>query len=273
MKKSILWIALILIVSGCSQKKAVEETFLGLPTQYFLFPEYLKGKVKEMHETNYWAVEQNGTYVKGKPMTWKDLDSTGSVKNTIELFDENGNMIKESIIDENNVVRNYTAITWENGKMKTFERYFADTLNNYYKPEFNEKGMLSGGKNFRAKKDTLISSNKLYYDASGNFIGYEFYNYKNVKRSVQEFTLNSNRSVTEVRFLNANDSLVQKFTQVYNDKNFLTSQVVEVVKPASTVIWKFTPLKYDDHGNCTQFLQDEDSGKFKFITERTFVYY
>jgi hypothetical protein len=120
---------------------------------------------------------------------------------------------------------------------------------------------------------TLISSNKLYYDGNGNFIKYEFYNYKNAKRATQEFTLNSNRSVTEVRFLNPNDSLVQKFTQNYDNKNFLTSQVVEVLKPASTIIWKFTPLKYDERGNCTQFLQDEDNGKFRFITERTFLYY
>ncbi|HLN54729.1 MAG TPA: hypothetical protein VK207_01985 [Bacteroidales bacterium] len=269
MKKTILWIAAILMAAGCAQKKTEEKTVLGLGTQYYLFPENLKGKVKEMHETNFWATEQDGKFTKGAPMTWKDLDSVGSLKNTIEYFDESGSVVKEENIDENNTVR-YRMVKSSPDK---WERFRADTSYSYIKPELSAAGVLTGLKIYRTGKDTLVQAQVLSYDGNGFLTKLEFFNYKNEKAGTQELTTNKEGLLTNVRFLNGKDSLVQSIAQKFDDNGFMTEQNVDVVKPAEKIIWKFTPLKFDDHGNWTMEVQDVDNGKFRFITERTYVYY
>jgi len=273
MKKAFSWILVILLVSSCGQKKAEDKTLMGFGSQYVFFPEKLNGKVKEMHETNYWAVEQDGKFTKGNPMTLKDLDSVGTLRNAIEYFDESGNLTKEESIDENNVVLVRTARTFENGKNVKVERFRADTSYVYSKPEYNAEGLLTGGKYYRTGKDTLVQTQVLSYDGNGNLTKLEYLNYKNEKAFTQELTVDEEGHVINLRFLNNRDSLSQSIEQKFDNKGFLTDQIARVVKPAQTIIWKFTPLKYDDHGNHILWLQDIDNGKFKFLTERTFIYY
>lgn len=269
MKKTIIWIAAILLVCGCSQKKAEEKTVLGLGTQYYMFPENLKGKVKEMHETNFWATEQDGKYTKGSPMTWKDLDSVGSLKNANEYFDETGSLVKEENFDEKNAVR----FRMVKSSPDKWERFRADTGYAYIKPEFNAGGLLTGEKIYRTGNDTLVQTQVLSYDGNGFLSKIEYFNYKNEKAGTQEFTTNKEGLVTNIRFLNGKDSLVQTFDQKFDDKGFMIEQNVNIVKPPQKIIWKFTPYKFDDKGNPLQWLQDVENGKFRFITERTFVYY
>ena len=91
MKKIIFLILIIsLIIGSWSNKKPLEKTVLGMWTDYYFIPNTLKGKVKEVKELNYWAIEKDAKIAKGELMTKKDLDSVGSTPNLIAYFDDKG---------------------------------------------------------------------------------------------------------------------------------------------------------------------------------------
>ncbi len=87
MKKMILYCCIIAIIAGaCARNKPTEKTVLGMGSNYYLIPQTFNGKIKEIKEINYWAIEKDGQITKGQMMTKKDLDSIGSTPNLIVNF-------------------------------------------------------------------------------------------------------------------------------------------------------------------------------------------
>jgi hypothetical protein len=274
MKKiTIIWIVALIFNLGCTQKKPVEKTIFGMGTDYMYFPEVLNGKVKELRETNYWAAKKDGKIIKGDMATWKDLDSIGSTRNLIAYFDINGTLTKYELLDENNVIRNSTVFTIENGKYVRFEFKIKDSTNQYVIPEYDSRGYIAGGKVYRPKVDTLIYSFKITNDDKGNYTRIENFDFKNQKASYQVFTLNDLGKIIETKFFNKYDTLRQTFINTYNDKGFLATQKVYIEKPKSTNSWDVQDLEFDDHGNALLIYSIVDEGKFKLVAERTYVYY
>jgi hypothetical protein len=274
MKKiTIYWILAIFIAWGCTQNKLVEKTIFGIGTDYVYFPEVLKGKIKELKETNYWAVEKDGKITKGNPATWKDLDSVGSTKNLVAYFDNTGILTKYDLLDENNVVRNSTVVTIENGKWGRWEFKTKDSTYQYMISEYDSKGYFAGGKVFSAKVDTLVSRFVITNDDKGNYTKIENFNFKNQKGYYQVFTLNELGKVIETKFFNKYDTLRQTFVNTYNDKGNLATQKVYVEKPKTIESWDVQDLEFDDHGNVLLIYSNIDKGKFKLVAERTYIYY
>jgi hypothetical protein len=109
-----IWIPAAFIAAACTQKEPIEKTILGMGTDYSLIPETLKGKVKLVRETNYWAVEKDGKLIKSDQMTWKDLDSINSTKDLIAYFDEYGAIKQYDHFDVNNLIHDSNTGTAEN---------------------------------------------------------------------------------------------------------------------------------------------------------------
>ena len=274
MKKiTIICILAIIFAWGCTQKKPVEKTILGMGTDYLYFPEVLNGKIKELRETNYWAAEKDGKITKGNPTTWKDLDSVGSTKNLIAYFDMTGALTKYDLLDENNLIRYSTIGTIEYGKYVRWEDKLKDSTYQYTIPEYDSQRYFVGGKVYRPIVDTLISRFVIKNDEKGNYTKIENFNFKNQKGSYQVFALNELGKVIETKFFNKYDTLRQTFVNTYNDKGFLTIQKVFIEKPKSTNVWDVQDLEFDDHGNVLLIFSNIDKGKFKLVAERTYIYY
>ena len=65
MRKIVMIIILASIVVGCKKKEQPCTTVLGLGTPYLFINEFMIGKVKEVKETLYWAMEEHGLVKKG----------------------------------------------------------------------------------------------------------------------------------------------------------------------------------------------------------------
>jgi hypothetical protein len=273
-KLTVFFIVLMLIGSGCTQKKPAEKTILGMGTDYVYFPETLNGKIKELRETNYWAAEKDGKITRGNPITWKELDSIGSTRNLVAYFDINGVVTRYDLVDENNVVRNSNIGTFENGKGIRWESKQNDSTLLYMIPEYDTKGSFVGGKTYRPIADTVINSFAISYDENGNYTRIENFNYKGMKGSYQVLIYhNEPMKVIETQFYSKDDTLRQTFRTTFSEKGFLQLQEVIIEKPKSTETWKVQDLSFDDHGNWLQALNDVDEGKFRLVAERTYVYY
>ena len=263
----------MLIICSCAQQKPVEKTVLGIGTDYMYFPESLTGKIKELRETNYWAVEKEGKIIKGDPATWKDLDSVGSIRNLVAYFDDKGTLTRYELIDEKNVIRNSIVGTLENGKVVRWDFKSKDSTTQYVIPEYDNKGYFVGGKTYRPIADTIISRFVLTYDDNGNYTRVENFDFKNMKRSYQVFSLNELQKVIEVKFYSGDDTLRQTFMNTYNDKGLLATQTVTTERPKSVIKWDVQDLLFDDNGNLLQCYSNVDDGKFKLVAERTYIYY
>jgi len=270
---TIIWILTTFFAWGCSQKKPVERTILGMGTDYMYYPEVLNGKIKVLKETNYWAAEEDGKITKGVPATWKDLDSINSIKNFVAYYDNSGVLTRYDHIDENNVIRSSSVATVENGVYVKWENKSKDSTVNYMIPEYNSKKYLTGGKIYRPIVDTLISGFVITYDEKGNYTRIEYFDSKNQKRSYQVFTLNDLGNVIEVKFYSGADSLLLTFENTYNDKGFLVSQKSINENQKETSLWISEEMEFDDHDNVVLISNNIDDGKFRIVAERVYTYY
>jgi len=274
MKKNTFISGLImLIVCSCAQQKPVDKTVLGIGTDYIYSPETLTGKIKELKETNYWAVEKDGKITKGNPISWKDLDSVGFSKNLVACFDDNGALTRYDLVDEDNLIRNSFVGTIENGKIIRWDFKSKDSTTQYVIPEYDSHGYFIGGKMYNPIADTLVMSFIITNNEKGNYTKLEYFNFKNLKESYQVFSLNGLGKVLETKFFNKYDTLRQTFINTYNDKGFLATQTVNIERPKSTVNWEVQDLLFDNHGNWLQCYSNANKGEFKLFTERIYVYY
>lgn len=267
-----IWI-LAIILACCTRQKTDEKTILGMGTDYVYFPEVLNGKIKEVREINYWAVEKDGKITKGTPATWKDLDSVGSTKNLVAYFDNMGSLTKYDLLDENNVIRNSTIAISENGKVVRWDFKLNDSTYQYMIPEYDSQGFYVYGKFYKPLADTLLRRVVITNDKKGGYTRFEYFNFNNQKGSYQIFILNDLGKVIETKFYTRDDTLRQTFMNTYNDKGSLSAQKILIEKPKSSIAWNVQLLKADEHDNSLLVYNNIDEGKFKLIAERTYVYY
>jgi hypothetical protein len=273
MKKfTLLGLVIALILGSCARNKPVETTLLGMWTDYYLIPATLKGKVKEMKELNYWAIEKDGKTIKGELMSKKDLDSIGSTPNLVAWFDEKGNLTKYDNLDRENVIQSNIG-TIENSKYVRWDYKLKDTAFQYVIPEYDNLGYLVGAKIYRPLVDTLVNKVVLAHDSKGNTTRFEYFNYKNQKTGYHICSLDEKGNYTEAKYFNKNDSLAYTLTNIYDTTGSIIKQQTLDEKTKSTGIWDFKDLKFDDHGNWIEISVNIDNGKFKIFSERSYIYY
>jgi hypothetical protein len=262
----------ILFAFGCTQKKPAEKTVFGMWTDYYLIPNTFKGKVKEMKELNYWAVENDGKITKGELMKRKDLDSVGSTPNLIAYFDDHGIMTRYDRLDKENIAQSRIG-TIENGKYKRWDEKVKDSTTSYFIPEYDNSGFIVGAKGYGPLSDTLISKLVAVHDSKGNFTRFEYFDYKNQRTGYHVCTLDEKGNLLEAKYFNKDDSLRSTLTNIYDDNSNMIKQLTTTEKPKSTSTWDYKDLKLDDHGNVIEYYSNIDNGKYKIYTERIFIYY
>jgi hypothetical protein len=269
---TIIFLIASVIIAGCTQKRPSQKTILGLGTDYFMYPETLNGKIKEVRELNYWAVEKQGKTIKGQALTWKELDSIGSTKNFAAYFDTSGVLTRYELLGDDNLPRYCEIGTIVNGKIVKWESKIKDSLTYYAIPQYDNKGFIVGGSGYRPVNDSLLGKQVLAHDGKGNYTKIEFFNNRNERTSYRDFTLNSEGKVTGSKLFNMKDSLVNIQKNTYNRKGSLTK--TEIFKNSKLVsLWKMTENSVDDHGNCLETICDINKGKFKIIIMRAYIYY
>lgn len=263
----------IFIITGCAQNKIVEKTILGMGTDYYLMPETMKGKVKEVKERNYWAIEKDGKMTKGNLMTWGELDSIGSTHNFIAYYDSSGLLTRYDRLDDQDAIVNSTFTTIENGKWTRLEYKLNDTVNNYMIPQYDNLGYFTGVISYRPLKDTLLNKQVLQLDGNGNYTKLEFFNYKGQRMYFQDFSLNPEGKVIEVKSYNMQDSLIGVLINTYNDNGQLIKQKSYSERPKSESTWDYQDITSDDRGNWLESFCNIDDGKYKIIIGRSYIYY
>jgi hypothetical protein len=273
MKKVIfLSLTIALIIGSCAKNKPIETTVLGMWTDYYLIPNTLKGKIKEIKELNYWAIEKDGKIIKGELMTKKDLDSVVSTQNFIAYFDDKGTLTKYDLLDRDSVIQSHIG-TIENGKCIRWDYKLKDSTYYYIIPEYDNLGYLIGATGYRPLLDTLVNKLIVAHDNKGNFTKFEYFNYKNQKTGYHVCSLDEKGNYIEAKYFNKADSLASDMTNIYDDNGSIIKQQVVTEKPKSTVIWDYKDLKLDDHSNVIEYYANIDNGKYKIVVERSYIYY
>lgn len=241
-------------------------------TDYYLIPNTLKGKVKEVKELNYWAIDKNGKITKGELMAKKDLDSIGSTQNLIAYFDNKGTLMRYELLDRENVIQSRLG-TIENGKCIRWDFKLKDSTFLYVIPQYDKLGFLIGVSSYRPIVDTLVNKLILAHDVNGNITKFEYLNYKNQITGYHICSVDKGGNYLEAKYYNKNDSLVSTLINIYDKDGSIIKQKTFNERTKSTGIWDYKDLKLDGHGNWIESYANIDNGKYKVFTERSYLYY
>jgi|WetSurMetagenome_2_1015567.scaffolds.fasta_scaffold215515_2 hypothetical protein len=270
--KILLSLIILAIIGSCTQKKPAETTVLGMMTDYALIPNRLNGKVKEIKELNYWAIEKDGKITKGELMSKIDLDSVGSTKNLKAYFNEQGVLTRYEVLDKEDIFQS-SVFTIENNKWARVENKYGDSTVYYLIPQYDNSGYLTGATGYRPIVDTIVNKYVLTNDVKGSFTKIESFNSKGQRTSHQDCSVDEKGNVIEVKFYNRADSLTQTMKNIYNEDGSIIRQETLIEKPKSTIIWDYKDLKFDSHSNWIETYANIDNGKYKIFAERTYLYY
>lgn len=268
--KIVIFILTAAIVVGCNQKKHEGSAILGIGTPYFFVPEFMKGKVKKVTETLYWAKDENGQVSKGNAITWKELDSIRFSHNFSAYIDESGIISKLEILYENGSVHDYWQASIENGKWVRVDNFFKDSLTHYGKYFYDDKGCLVEVQGFRPGVDTLLAKWVITNNSQCQYIKIEYFNSKNKFTGRNEFARNELGRVIGPKYFNKKDSLTHSETITYNDHNLYDSQE-SFSKGKSNGKWSLT-YTYEKEGNWETAILSKE-GKPVLFVERSYIYY
>lgn len=272
MKKLILLVALIfLVAAACKEKKPVEFTRLGYYTPYQSYMENLKGKVKSVSETNYWAIPEGETYNKGAAITAAELDSLTYTGNFVATFDESGDIVSCKWLDENDKILSKWEISKENNLMSRADYMENDTARAYHDLRCDAEGNIIEIEVYNAPTDTMTSRVVIdrslkgdtvffrqfryngepgnttmdQYDINGNYLGYKSYDREGNYRSGSELTYHEDGTISGIRFFDKDGNIVAE--------NEFSTRLDEMGNPQTTL--------------C------KDKKGFAIFTERVYTYF
>ncbi len=258
-----------LLITNCNSEKLNEKTVLGLFTPYDGFPETLNGKVKEVKELNYWAIESNGEITAGNPVTIADRDSISWTNDFIVSLDESGVVEKSTTINENGNAISYWEVKSEGGELISADRYENDTLRNkltvVLKTETMNKMEVKD-----ANADTLIYAYELEFDGNGNYSSVQLYNYRNEPTVKYEYNYSPEGYLSNYTWTR-NDTIRGGMRFTHNDHGFAETQEVYSNITGASSLYNYE-YKYDEMGNWIQVVASQEN-KPEIVAKRTYVYY
>lgn len=270
MKRIIILLATVTILgSSCNNKN--EKTALQFLTPYVNFPEYLNGRIKQVHESNYWAVIENKKWVKGEVLSRAERDSLGWSNDFTAQYDESGIISRVDNILFEGEVRSFVTKT-ENGLLKKATYVKGGENSVYMMLNHNEKGHIVSSKRFREKVDTLLSYYTFETNEDGCITSSKLYNYKGELSFSYELNLNDENLTESMKTYSADDSLMQDYRMMYNKKGFYSKTLIlnGLNQIRRNLEVKYT--KYDRKGNWLSAWVYDD-GKPMVITKREYEYY
>ncbi len=263
------FIAAVFLIAGCSNKKSNDVTVLGWGTQYSDFPETLKGKVKEVVQNTYWAVDSAGKTVNGALLTQKEYQDSGLMSGFHAFYNDSGVPLRHEYFGDNSQVNWSHVNEIANGRVVKEKWVSHDTVGGYALFNYNDKGFVDNIPMLFA--DTIYGKLILTNDDKGHTIGMKVYNSKDVFTNRVSYTLNPEGKTIEVDHYLPNDLLVSKLLLSYNDHGGFDN--VKICSKTGNIKTEASGIyTYDDKGNWIRSVWTVN-GKPMYIDERSYVYY
>lgn len=267
----ILFALIVGIIAGCARTEPVRTTSLSYLTPYGNYPEHLNGQVKSVKELSFWAIENNGRYIKGEPVTRKERDSIKWTSDFTAYYNPDGVLTRSDFVSYNGEIRSWVT-ELENGLMKKATWITGDTSRVYFELTYDGNNHMLSAKRFRSNVDTLLNSYSYFTDEKGNIVEARVYNPDGKLMSTYKFKLNDKYLTEGLMTYSDKDSLVSSSKILYNDRGFYTR--AEYLNGAGEVrrTDDLDYTEYDEKGNWLRAIVSRE-GKVTFITERIYEYY
>jgi uncharacterized lipoprotein NlpE involved in copper resistance len=272
MKKLIFPLMIIVImVTGCKNNKKADFTLLGDGTPYFTYPEKLLGHVQKLTEKNYWGLPDGDSFKKGNALTKVDHDTTGWDDDIEVTFDNEGNLVSCSNMDEKGKsFRIYKVFKDKDGSIKG-ENYMGDTLNYIDKYKLDKNGARIGFNRFSPKSDTINFIFDVKTNPSGDSLKYLFVNSKGEVQYKFLILFNASGQFIRSEYYDK-ENIFQGSNEVkHNDKGKI-SEFTVYDKDRKITFTMSSTYTYDSKGNWIKSIT-KTSKNFVVITERTYTYF
>lgn len=250
MRKLILIACIALSISDvCVPQKANDFVLLGqlYGTQPFAFFETLKGKVKELKQTNYLAAEENGKAVKVRILTTEDRKTAPSGRDYFEEYDSSGTILKNGVLDETGRLLEYWDVDADSGKILSAAYYNNDILRANIKTKYNGS-QLEEVIYLLPGSDVQLRRVLIQYDQNGNRIKYQFFNNRNEPNGHNDFTYDDKGHLEALRGYIRTGQMNSIYKYTYNDKGDRITEHQETF-PDGNIIDYIFEYEYDKMGN------------------------
>jgi len=264
-------LVVMLVFSGCSQKKAVT-TVLNWGTDYSNTPEFLNGNVKEVIQSNFWATMKDGKVEKGPMLTMKDNRDSGMMSGFHTIFNNSGKLIRCDYYGDNLKVDWSIANDFKDGRVDKENWIRNDTVfaNSFFR--YDNKGFIDSIRMVNALADTTNALLVLTNDEKGNCTRMDVFDSKGLLSNYTVFTLNDGGRVTKLaNYLPKNDTIQWHQLYAYNNRGFCDS--IKVFDKSNKLVFTATgTLTYDDKGNWIKTVWSKN-GRAWVIAERSYIYF
>jgi hypothetical protein len=268
----LLAFSLIILAVGCNRKPepaSVFTTTLGMNTPYYVAPETLNGKVKEVVEKVYLASDQDGKIVKGERLSKEARDSVNWTPEYIARFDADGNLLKCAEINNLDEVLNVTTQEIVQGKPVSSSYIENDTVRLKALFTYDESENTMKVERIRMPVDTLINIIHVRYDEAGNYSLWKFFNVADEMVFRYEFTVAEDGSSYSYSAFNRDGVKSGTRTYTKNDHGFAARD--HIINRAGEETIYDMEYTYDDMGNWISRVVTSEEGSI--IEERTITYY
>ena len=272
MKKFIfLLICIVFAEIGCKNNKPVKTTLLEDYTPYGQYPERIIGKVEKVVEKNYWGVAEGESFIKGNPLTVKARDTISWTNDFEAAFDNSGDLVSCSTMDENGKTISKWVLAKSNGILTSAEYTFNDSLRFYQKLKCNETGDIIEEVQFRPLVDTLIETWKIIRDSTNVMIEYQKIDYKGNLSRRYPVKYDMESRFTGLETYNEIGELLSFNRITYNDKGIM-AELIFYDKDKKVSNANYFTYEYDQRGNWIKAIVKDDKGNV-VIEERKYTYF
>lgn len=268
MKKLTFFIAFLLCVSVGFAQEQKEKMLLGMFSSHEEHPEYVYGKIKEIHYQVFHVIEENGKVVKGKPFKWADSGNVALRQPWSYYYNELGQLVKKSAKTDNGI--QWTGVVHNaNNRIENIYWLKLDTLMGSDNFTYLENGNIE--QRWKSVQNNESGGYRVCeLDKKGYLTKSTAYNKEGKVIWTSEYARNPDGTVSICKGSN-NDSLLNFYNNYkYNEKGLFESQHIELLggKEVNFPQGGKVEYEYDKNGNWIK------SNYWNWMMiERRFVYY
>jgi len=272
MKKVILlFLSCFYLLSGFSQQKSKDVTILCWGTDYSSYPEFLNGKVKEIINNSYWAIEKNGQVEKGALLTLKDHNDQSLLSDFHAFYNNSGVLLRHDYLGDNSKIQWSHVNEITTGRVTKENWVRNDSVIGYALFHYNKNGFITDVPMHSSVPDSSNGKLVLTCDEKGHMTKMLYFNSRDILLNRSEYKWNEAGRMIHSEDFMANDSLQSKLDIVYNDHGFY-DQIKYLDGKGKIIFEGSVSYKYDEKGNWIKAVWSK-AGKPWIIVERTYKYF
>jgi hypothetical protein len=268
MKKLTFTIVIFLCVSMAFAQEKKEKMLLGLVSSHWDNPEYVYGKVKEIHYQSFHITDENGKIVKGNPFTMAESESVALRQPWSYYYNELGQLVQMKLKGRNDII--WTGVVHnQNNRIEKVYWLKVDTLWDCDEYNYLKNGNIET-QSKRIRNNELLGKNILELDKNGfviKTVGQD--KYGKVVGTFQ-FTRNPDGTIKTYKFFAENGKDKHYYDNYkYNDHGLFESCQFKLLNGKEPEYpGENAEYEYDNHGNWTKRI-----GKGWILIERKIVYF